>query len=118
MVAIHAWKFTPRAALASIPTNDRNDVSLDDEPRDDSAETGGDDLEELGEEDFDYEREYLAAREVGNYPCAATPKIGSSKDFPRMSCVPAVDEPREKATNISRLLKAMVSIGLLEGPRC
>ena len=66
-----------------------------------------------------YEWEDLAARDLCLRTCAASPMVDCPEgDYPKMPCVPAEEDHREKVVKVARIINAMVSRDLWEGPRC
>ena len=112
LVVISAWKFTPREGLASIPKND-HDGELSENMEDtcsESAMTGGNVSECTDELTYTYEWEDLAARDLGLRTCAASPVVGCPEgNYPKMPCVPAEEDDREKLFKVARIINAMVS---------
>ena len=53
-----------------------------------------------------YEWEDLAARDLGLRTCAVDCLEG---DYPKMPCVPAEEDHREKLVKVARIINAMVS---------
>ena len=57
-----------------------------------------------------YEWEDLAARDLCLRTCAASPMVDCPEgDYPKMPCVPAEEDHREKVVKVARIINAMVS---------
>ena len=112
LVVIYAWKFTPREGLASIPKND-HDGELSENMDDNGSEstmTRGNVSECTDELSHIYEWEDLAERDLGLRTCAASPVIDCPEgDYPKMPCVPAEEDHREKIIKVARIINAIVS---------
>ena len=112
LVAIYAWKFTPREGLASIPKNDHDGGLSEniDDTCSESAMTGGNVSECTDELAYMYEWEDMAARDLGLRTCAASPKVDCPKgDYPKMPCVPDEERHCEKVVKVAKIINAMVS---------
>ena len=101
-----------KGGLASIPKND-HDGELS-HKRDDtcsaSAMTGGNVSECADELSYIHEWEDLAARDWGLRTCAASPMVDCPEgDYPKMPCVPAEEDHREKIVKVARIVNAMLS---------